>query len=115
MKGDIKVQDLPKVKTEDLRQFVFSMIPTHEDYITMDREYFLYLLGYYPAVYAYLSELFTFMIGEVRSQMELGDRFKTSVARDKRDILEQGLKSIKLLYESVSRKITVLVPSGGDI
>jgi hypothetical protein len=89
------------------------MIKLHVDYVALDVEKFTYLLGYYPAIYNYFAELYTYLIGEVRKAMELGDKFKATRLRDKRDILEETLKSTKLQYESISRKITVLSPNAG--
>jgi hypothetical protein len=115
--GMITIENIIDIETDLLRSEVFKLIEVHVDYISLDQEKFTYLLGYYPAMYNYVSELYTFMIGQVRAFVEVKDQFRTANSRDKRDILEQALKSIKLQYESLSRKITLLAPNlaRGDI
>lgn len=107
---EITTKTIEGTKTEELRREVFKLIVLHEDLMSMDQERFTFLLGYYPAIYNYLSELFTFMIARVRELSELNERYEVSVARDKKDVLEQALKSCKLQYEALSRKVTLLVP-----
>lgn len=110
---EVTTDNVTEIPTEDLRSFCFDMISLHVDITSMDSEKFVYLLGYYPAIYNYFAELYTFLIGEVRKSTELNDKFRTARLRDKRDILEETLKSTKLQYESISRKITVLSPNAG--
>ena len=105
--AEITVNNVNKIGTETLRDAMFKLISVHVDYITMDQDKFVYLLGYYPAIYNYMSELFTFQIARVRERTEFGDKFGAAQARDKRDILEQALKSCKMQYDSLSRKITI--------
>ena len=107
---EITTDNIDSLRLEDLRKNIFQLINTHTDLMSMDREQFLFLIGYFPAIYNYVSELYTYQIAQVRTFTELNDRFATARARDKRDILEQALKSIKLQYESLSRKITILIP-----
>lgn len=105
--AEITIKNLDNTDTETLRQEMFKMVETHVDFTTMNKDKFLFLLGYYPAIYAYYSELYTFMIAKVRERVELRDKFGADRARDKKDILEQALKSCKLQYDSLSRKITI--------
>ena len=104
---EISINNIRVIEVEVLREEMFKLIETHVDYMDMDQDKFVYLLGYYPAMYNYMSELYTFMIAQVRERMELSDKFGTARARDKRDILEQVLKSCKMQYDSLSRKITL--------
>lgn len=113
MTQEITTENVGKIDAEELRSYCFSMIDLHVDLISLDLEKFTYLLGYYPAIYNYFAELYTYLIGEVRKSMELNDRFRTARLRDKRDVLEEALKSTKLQYESISRKITILSPNAG--
>ena len=106
----ISIKNIMDVESEVMRSEVFKMIEVHVDLMDLDMEKYTYLLGYYPAIYNYLSEMYTFMITKVREKMELNDRYETALARDKRDILDQALKSLKLQYDSLSRKITLLTP-----
>ncbi len=110
---EITIDNVLLVTFDELHKHCFDMVEVHVDYLSIDADKFTYLLGYYPAIYNYISELFTFMIGQVRIQAQLGDKFKTSSYRDKRDLLEQVLKSLKFQYESLSRKITILTPNAG--
>ena len=93
--------------TEDIRRYAYGLIEVHVDYTSLDRERFTYLLGYYPAIYSHLSELYTVLISAVREAVELGDRFTAARRRDRRDVLEEALKALKLQYDSLSRKITL--------
>jgi hypothetical protein len=109
--NDLTVANILQVTAEDLRVWCFSLVDSHVDYVEMDREKFLYLLGYYPAIYTSLAELHSFMINKVR---EAKRAESTPVKRDlvdermdKRDILEEVLKAIKFQYDSLSRKITI--------
>jgi len=104
---EITITNLMDVSTEVLRLEIFKLIEVHVDYMDLNQDKYVYLLGYYPAMYNYFSELYTSMIAKVRERMELSDKFGTAIARDKRDILEQALKSCKLQYDSLSRKITL--------
>ena len=113
MVDEITIDNILSTKFEDLRKYCYDMVNVHVDYVSMDEAKFVYLLGYYPAIYNYFSGLFTFMINQVRNQMEVGDKFRTSRYRDKRDMLEQVLKSIKFQYDSLSRKVTLLTPNSG--
>ncbi len=110
---EITINNIVDIKFEDLHKYCYDMVDVHVDYMSMDEQKFIYLLGYYPAIYNYFSGLFTFMINQVRNQMEVGDKFRTARYRDKRDLLEQVLKSIKFQYDSLSRKVTLLAPNSG--
>jgi len=109
MTGDeITIDNVSEVEFLDLHRWAFGLVNVHVDYLSMNRDKFAFLLGYYPAVYATVAELFTFMINKVRVAMELGDKMQLDRFRDKRDLLEQVLKTLKLQYEGLSRKITLL-------
>lgn len=114
--NDITIDNVLEIPYEDLHKYVFGLVEVHVDYLSIDQDKFTYLLGYYPAIYNYLSELYAFLINQVRVQMELNDKFTVARYRDKRDMLEQALKSVKFQYDSLSRKITLLAPnlSRGD-
>jgi hypothetical protein len=110
---ELTTKNIDEVSLEDMRSHIFGMIELHVDLTEIDRDKFGYLLGYYPAMYNYVAELFTHQIARVRDFTEIGDKFRAGRARDRRDILEEALKSIKLQYESLSRKITLLSPDAG--
>jgi hypothetical protein len=109
--NDITIDNILQVSYEDLHRYIFALVEVHVDYLSIDSDKFAYLLGYYSAIYNYLSELYAFMINQVRVQMELNDKFTVARYRDKRDMLEQALKSVKFQYDSLSRKITLLAPN----
>lgn len=106
--NEITVKNVEAVGLEELRKYCFSMIELHVDFVSLEVEKFTYLLGYYPAIYNHFAELYTFLLGRVRALSDAGAKFEASRMRDKRDILEEALKSVKLQYESISRKITIL-------
>lgn len=110
---DITIENVTDVDFKDLHEHCYSLINVHVDYLSLETEKFVYMLGYYSSIYNYFSELYTFMINQVRVQMELKDNFRVARYRDKRDMLEQVLKSTKFQYESLSRKITLLSPNTG--
>ena len=110
---EITIHNIEEANTEELRKQIFGMIDLHVDYLSLEKDKFVYLLGYYPAIYNYVSELYTYLIGRVRTLTDAGNKFKAARIRDKRDIMEEALKSIKLQYESISRKITILAPDEG--
>lgn len=111
---EITCENINDVSLDELRQNIWRLIDVHVDYVSLDKEKFTYLLGYYPAIYSYIAELYAYMIHLVRANMELKERFKVQQCRDKRDILELAMKSLKLHYEGLSRKITILRPGDGD-
>lgn len=97
---------------DEMRAFCFGLIKGHEDKIVMDVEFMVTRLGEYPALFQYFSELYTFMVGKVREAQELRDTFRKMRYMDKRDCLEQVLKTIKFQYDALSRKVTVLDVEG---
>jgi len=109
--NEITCDNVLKFDFETIRKSIFSLIDLHVDYVSIDQGQFIYLLGYYPAVYNYLSELYTFMINKVRQGTESNERLMTGRYRDLRDMFEVAMKSVKLHYDSLSRKITVLTPN----
>lgn len=110
---EITTKNIDSISLEDMRSHIFAMIELHVDLTEINVEKYAYLLGYYPAMYNYVAELFTHQIARVRDYVEVSDKFRAARARDRRDILEEALKSIKLQYESLSRKITLLSPDSG--
>lgn len=109
---DINIENILDVTFDELRKYCFELYEVHVDYTSMDIDKFVYLLGYYPAIYNYISELYVFMINKVREQSATKGS-KLGAYRDKRDMLERVTKSIKFQYESLSRKVTLLTPSSG--
>lgn len=108
----ITTDNILTVSFDDMRRALFGMIRTHDKSPMLDRALYVELLGEYAAIYQYFSELYTFMIGQVRRFMELRDTFRKSQAMDKRDCLEHALKAVKFEYDALSRKVTIL--SGED-
>lgn len=106
--NEITTNNIEAIDLEGLRKYCFPMIELHVDYVSLDIEKFTYLLGYYPAIYTHFADLYTFLLSRVRAYSDAGNKFQASRTRDKRDILEEALKAIKLQYESISRKITIL-------
>jgi len=110
----ITVENIVSSSFEDVRTFCFSLIKSHDDNITLDKELFVRRLGEYSALYTYYAELYTLLIGKVREASELHDNFKKQRLMDKRDSLEYCLKACKFAYDSLSRKVTLLVDEDDD-
>lgn len=112
MDSEITTANILSVSGERLRVEMFKLAEQHVDYLDMNKDKFVFLLGYYPSIYSYVSELYTFMIDKVREAKKAApspEKHDVVDGRmDKRDILEQVLKVVKFQYDSLSRKITVL-------
>lgn len=108
---EITCDNILKYEFNSIRKSIYSLIDLHVDYLSIDQGKFTYLLGYYPAIYSYVSELWCFMINQVRICVEKNDKLLVGRYRDIRDMLEQAVKTIKLHYDGLSRKITVLTPN----
>ena len=106
-RDNVTVENIEAYDFTRLSSRCYELIELHTDYVDMQHEKFLFLLGYYSAMYQYFSELYTYLIGRVRhhSKQKTGG---VDNVRDKRDMLEQILKVTKMQYDSLSRKITVL-------
>lgn len=99
---------------DEIRKICFSLVPTHEDKLFLDRDEYVALLGRYPAIYQYLSEIYVYLIARVRAYSEAKNSLKKMQAMDRRDCLEQILKVVKFQYDGLSRKTTVLAMEGTD-
>jgi len=92
---------------EELIVVVDSIIPVHVDLDLSSFDEVDRLLALYPFIYQKLVRLFAIYMHTVRKH----GREKTPVAskaRDYRDAMEELLKVVKLQYEALSRRITVL-------
>lgn len=116
MDKEITIDNIIEVPYSYANRSFYGMIELHVNMLSMDTDKFVYLLGYYAAIYTYFSELYTFCIGELRKQLKADNKSKASEARDKRDMMENLMKCAKLHYDSLSRKITVFqgVESRGE-
>jgi hypothetical protein len=99
---------------DEVRRTLFGLVPKHDADVVLDRDLFVGLLGTYASLYQYFSELYTFLIGEVRKSKELKNAWRTARVMDKRDCLEQLLSATKFEYEALSRKVTVLDLEGRE-
>lgn len=92
---------------EELIVVVDSIIPVHVDLDLSSFDEVDKLLSLYPFIYQKLVRLFAIYMHIVRRH----GREKTpdaTKARDYRDAMEELLKVVKLQYEALSRRITVL-------
>ena len=85
-----------------VRQILYSYVSLHADIAPSDKDSIIELMGYYPSIYNWISELYVFMINRVRRDPKNKDYLS------RRDMLEQVLKDIRFQYDSLSRKITVM-------
>ena len=101
---EINVSNIEVLDFDTIRKTLFDMVKTHKD-LLYDKDIYIELLGYYPAIYSYMSELYVYMLNRVRLAP---DKKALGQYRVRRDMLEQLLKDIRLQYDSLSRKITVI-------
>lgn len=99
---------------DEIRDICFGSIPTHDKSLTIDTEKYVQLLGQYPALYQYFSEIYVYLIARTRAFSEARNVAGKIRAMDRRDCLEQILKVIKFEYDGLSRKTTVLTLEGVD-
>ncbi|MHA1225295.1 MAG: hypothetical protein ACTSR2_01385 [Candidatus Hodarchaeales archaeon] len=97
----IRVDNVLSVPFNEIRKKMFKLIKLHYK-LPVDKDLYYDLLGYYPALYNYLSEIYAFLVNHVR--LNRGDL----EAMSKRDMFEQLLKDVKFQYDSLSRKITLV-------
>lgn len=105
---DITVNNLMSCGVDEVRKNLFGMIPTHESINAMSKDEFVSLLGLYPAIYQYVSEMYVYTVGLVRKYDRAKEFQNKSEAMSMRDMLEQILKSVKFEYDGLSRKVSVL-------
>ena len=108
MSEAVTVKNILAMDFEEMREFCFASIQGHENKIQMDPQLFVTRLGEYASLYQYFAELYSFLIGKVRQYAESRNTMGKLNAICKRDCLELVLKSVKLQYDSLSRKVTVL-------
>lgn len=101
---EINIDNILTLDFSVVRKALFDMVKTHKDLI-YDQDMYVELLGYYPAIYSYMSELFVHLLNQVRIAPNTEAKGQYRV---RRDMLEQLLKDIRLQYDSLSRKITVM-------
>ena len=104
----VTTENVMTLEFDEVRKFCFDLVKGHEDAVELDVKLFVAKLGEYAAQYQYFAELFTFLVGEVRKKTELKDSFGKMNAMDRRDCVEWVLKVVKMHYDSLSRKATVL-------
>ena len=93
---------------DEIRDICFRSIPTHEKAVSLDPDKYVTLLGLYPALYQYFSEIYVYLIARTRAFSEAKNQLGKIKAMDRRDCLEQILKTIKFEYDGLSRKTTIL-------
>lgn len=110
----LTTENVMDLSLDEIRVMCFSSIPTHEKSLTIDPQEYTRLLGLYPALYQYYSEIYTHLISCTRAFTEAKNVVGKIKAMDRRDCLEQVLKVIKFEYDGLSRKTTILSMEGVD-
>jgi hypothetical protein len=110
----ITTENVLDVDFDAMRKELYGLVRSHDASLALDRQLYTSLLGEYPALYQYFSEVYTFLIGEVRKLKELHDPWRAARAMDKRDCLKELLTVVKFQYDGLSRKVTVLDMEGED-
>jgi len=85
-----------------------SLIPRHAGIQISSRSDVDLLISVYPVLYQKVSILYMHLVHHVRALTKDGSKDLLAIARDHRDCFEQLLKVIKLQYDSLSRRITVI-------
>ena len=96
---DKTFSDITSMEYIDVIKYIMSTIPKHDSELSYDE--MVDLLGYYSALYTTLSEhmlLFSYL-KDAKKKNESYHLYKA---------YDQILKDIKFLYDSLSRKITVM-------
>ena len=104
----LNTDNVMDLSLDEIRDICFGSIPTHEKSLTIDPQRYVTLLGQYPALYQYFSEIYVYLIARTRAFSEAKNVVGKMKAMDRRDCLEQVLKVIKFEYDGLSRKTTVL-------
>lgn len=104
----LSTDNVMDLSLDEIRKICFELVPTHENSLQIDLGEYTRLLGEYPAIYQYLSEIYVYLIARVRAFTEAKNPLKKIQAMDRRDCLEQILKVVKFQYDGLSRKATVL-------
>lgn len=110
----LTTKNVMELSLDEIRDICFGSIPTHEKSLVVDSERYAQLLGQYPALYQYFSEIYVYLIARTRAFSEAHNITDKIKAMDRRDCLEQVLKVIKFEYDGLSRKTTVLTLEGVD-
>ena len=110
----LSTNNVMDLSLDEIRDICFGSIPTHEKSLVIDHEEYTRLLGVYPALYQYFSEIYVYLIARTRAFAEAKNTVGKIKAMDRRDCLEQILKVIKFEYDGLSRKTTVLTLEGVD-
>ena len=103
---EVNIDTLMLLDYDYMVEQVYSRIKLHMDVSPQDTGGIYELMGYYPAIYHWLSGMYVHMINQVRKDSK--DSYKKSI----RDMLEQALKDCKFQYDTLSRKVTVLRGEG---
>lgn len=89
-------------------EIIDSLIPRHAGLQISSRSEVDLLISIYPVLYQKVSMLYMHLVHHVRALTKDGSKDLLAIARDHRDCFEQLLKVIKLQYDSLSRRITVI-------
>lgn len=104
----LTTDNIMDLSLDEIRKICFGVVPTHHEATVIDTEEYTRLLGLYPALYQYFSEIFVHLIACVRKFSQAKNTINKLKAQDRKDCLEQVLKVIKFEYDGLSRKTTVL-------
>lgn len=92
-----------------LADMLLSLLPVHVGLSTDNYSDVDGLLSLYPYLYQKIVVLHSHMVHKVRVYSTKNTSSNLGKARDLRDTLEQILRTIKLQYDSISRRITLRV------
>lgn len=97
---------------DEVRVRLFGLIERHDKSLILDQPLYVRLLGEYAGLYQYMSEIYVYLIARVRAYTEARNTLQKIAAQDRRDCLEHVLKVVKMNYDALSRKVTVMQAEG---
>ena len=93
---------------QELVTIIETIIPVHATIEITNFDTVDSLLALYPLMYQKLSRIYAYFSQQVRIAVGIKDKTYADKMRNYKDAIEQLLKSIKLNYDGLSRRITIL-------
>jgi hypothetical protein len=100
-------ENIMRKSLDDIRQSLFGLLENHQSLVELHNAEYVRLVGVYAAQYQYGSELYVHCISLVRKYKRDKNTTLSNEAIDRRDMLEQYLKAVKMNYDALSRKVTI--------
>jgi hypothetical protein len=93
---------------DELIVIIESIIPVHVNLLITDYEEVDTLLAIYPYFFQKMARVYAYFSHKVRIASQNKKTVEASNMRNYRDAFEELMRAVRLQYESLSRRITVL-------